>query len=309
MEDKKILFESITGSVSYNTDIITSDIDKKFVYIQHPESILGFKYVEQINVNKDYVGYEIRRFIQLLKSGNPSLLEMLFTDDRFILHKDPVFDLLIENRHMFITKKIKNAFIGMTVQNIKKSKIKNMFDLAFVITLDGKEMPLNDFLKLNGYDINNLGLFCEDYENKSSFPLYYKKTKLYKGIVSEIGGIYSSYIPKGETPVGYLFFQGGRNVVDDNGLLVDGKSLMHAKRILDSLEELVKTGSMKVYRDNRKELIDIRNGNVDHIELIDELEKRIKRLDGEIDRLNIPDQVDEEFAHKLLIEIRNKINW
>ena len=66
VENGLILFETIVGSQAYGTQTPTSDIDKKFVYILPMDSILGTGYVEQINVNKDYVGWEIRRFLELM---------------------------------------------------------------------------------------------------------------------------------------------------------------------------------------------------------------------------------------------------
>lgn len=56
VENGLILYECIVGSQAYATNIETSDIDKKFVYILPMDNILGTGYVEQINVNKDYTG-------------------------------------------------------------------------------------------------------------------------------------------------------------------------------------------------------------------------------------------------------------
>jgi len=56
VENGLILYECIVGSQAYATNVETSDIDKKFVYILPMENILGTGYVEQINVNKDYTG-------------------------------------------------------------------------------------------------------------------------------------------------------------------------------------------------------------------------------------------------------------
>ncbi len=50
---------------------LPSDIDKKFVYILPEDYILGTEYTEQLNVDKDYVGWEIRRFLELMGSNNP----------------------------------------------------------------------------------------------------------------------------------------------------------------------------------------------------------------------------------------------
>ena len=106
----KPLLLVIRGSHAYGTNIETSDTDYAGVFIQSKEDIFGFNYKEQINDDKnDTVIYEIKRFLQLLASNNPTVLELLNTPKDCIIYKDPIFDLVLENRDKFITKdKTKN---------------------------------------------------------------------------------------------------------------------------------------------------------------------------------------------------------
>jgi predicted nucleotidyltransferase len=117
-----ILFETIVGSQAYGTQTPTSDIDKKFVYILPQDYILGTGYVEQLNVTKDYVGWEIKRFLELMASNNPTVLELLNSPEDCIVSKHPLFDLIIEHKHEFITKVCKDSFGGYARQQIKKAK-------------------------------------------------------------------------------------------------------------------------------------------------------------------------------------------
>ena len=122
VENGLILFETIVGSQAYGTQTPTSDIDKKFVYILPEDCILGIGYVEQINVNKDYVGWEIRRFLELMGSNNPTVLELLNSPKDCIVSKHPLFDLILEHKDDFITKTCKDSFGGYARQQIKKAK-------------------------------------------------------------------------------------------------------------------------------------------------------------------------------------------
>lgn len=122
VENGLILFETIVGSQAYGTQTPTSDIDKKFVYILPQDFILGTGYVEQINVNKDYVGWEIRRFLELMGSNNPTVLELLNSPEDCIVNKHPLFDLILEHKDDFITKICKDSFGGYARQQIKKAK-------------------------------------------------------------------------------------------------------------------------------------------------------------------------------------------
>lgn len=122
VENGLILFECIIGSQAYGTQTPTSDVDKKFVYILPQDYILGTGYVEQINVNKDYTGWEIKRFLELMGSNNPTVLELLNTPEDCIIYKHPLFDLILEKKEDFITKTCKNSFGGYARQQIAKAK-------------------------------------------------------------------------------------------------------------------------------------------------------------------------------------------
>ena len=122
VENGLILFETIVGSQAYGTQTPTSDIDKKFVYILPQDYILGTGYVEQINVNKDYVGWEIRRFLELMGSNNPTVLELLNSPEDCIVSKHELFDLILAHKDDFITKICKDSFGGYARQQIKKAK-------------------------------------------------------------------------------------------------------------------------------------------------------------------------------------------
>lgn len=160
-----ILFEVIVGSQAYGTATPTSDVDKKFVYILPEDHILGTKYLPQVEVNKDYVGYEVKRFLELVASNNPTLLEVLHSPEDCIIHKDPVFDFILEHKNEFITKICSDSFGGYARQQIKKAKgldkkqnwekervvRKEPVDFCYII--DGyKSYPLIQFIKENGLD-------------------------------------------------------------------------------------------------------------------------------------------------------------
>jgi hypothetical protein len=122
VENGLILFETIIGSQAYGTQTPTSDIDKKFVYILPMDIILGTGYIEQLNVTKDITGWEIKRFLELMGTNNPTVLELLNSPEDCIISKNPLFDLILEHKEEFITKSCKDSFGGYARQQIKKAK-------------------------------------------------------------------------------------------------------------------------------------------------------------------------------------------
>ena len=122
----KPLYLVIRGSHAYGTNIETSDTDYSGIFIQSEEDILGNKYVEQINDDKnDTVIYEIRRFLELLGSNNPTVLELLNTPEDCVIYKDPIFDLVLNDREKFITKICAKSLGGYAKQQISKAKGQN----------------------------------------------------------------------------------------------------------------------------------------------------------------------------------------
>jgi len=168
-ENGFILFETITGSQAHGTSTETSDVDKAFVYILPEDDILGTEYKEQLKIHKDYMGYEIRRFLELLRKGNPTVLELLNSPEDCILIKHPAFDILLNQKEKFVTKVCENAFYGYAKQQRTKAegleKLKN-----WEVNRVTKKGPLDFCYVVEGYDaipvkswLDNRGLdqlFC-----------------------------------------------------------------------------------------------------------------------------------------------------
>ena len=95
------IYECIVGSQAYGTNLPNSDTDIKGVYCQSKDDILGLKYVEQLNPDKDTSYYEVRRFVDLCGAANPNILEILFADEKFIKQIHPAFEIIRKNRHRF----------------------------------------------------------------------------------------------------------------------------------------------------------------------------------------------------------------
>ena len=155
----KPLYLVIRGSHAYGTNIETSDIDYAGVFIQSMDDILGNSYKEQINDStNDTVIYEVRRFLNLLATNNPTVLELLNTPEDCVIYKDPIFDLILENRDKFITKLCANSLGGYAKQQISKARGQNKKQnwekdkvtrkdvLDFVYVIEGeKSIPWKDW--------------------------------------------------------------------------------------------------------------------------------------------------------------------
>ena len=377
----------IRGSHAYGTNVETSDTDYSGVFIQKIEDIIGFNYIEQINDDKnDIVLYEIKRFLDLLSSNNPTVLELLNTPEDCILYKHPIFDEVLNNRDKFITKICAKSFGGMSVQQIQKAKGQNKKQnwekdkvtrkdvLDFVYVIEGeKSIPWKVWNETKGYEERFCGV-CNVPNARDVYVVYYDdearslfSTKLtskmrsyvfesrlykdengdlkskpltlgYKGLVktgegnnvAESNALRLSSIPKGETPIcnivynkdgysehckdfkSYEDWLANKNEarwvdVKSHGQKIDGKNMMHSKRLMSMAREIAEGSGINVRRDDAEYLISIRRGEIDLETLIDEVESEIVEIDELFDNSNLPDSVDKNFVNDLLIKIRKNI--
>lgn len=342
------LYLVIRGSHAYGTNIESSDTDYAGVFIQSRDDIFGFNYKEQINDdNNDTVIYEIRRFLQLLATNNPTVLELLNTPEDCVIYKHPVFDLILENRDKFITKICAKSFGGYAKQQISKAKgqdkkqnwekervtRKTPLDFCYIHKAE-HSISLRDYLESNGIDQSLCGL-SKSPHSKDVYSLFYSEdfTK-FKGIAFEDSNdIRLSSIPK-DLPedcfIGhisynkdaysqhckdYLSYQEwlqNRNEsrwvdVKSHGQKIDGKNMMHCKRLMDMAKEIGEGKGINVRRPNTKDLISIRKGEIDLQTLIEDVESEILVVDKIFENSNLPDSVDSNFVNQLLVKIRKTV--
>ena len=125
------IFRIVSGSHMYGLSLPTSDIDYRGVFMTNLKSSF-FHRVEQVSDKKsDTVFYELHRFVDLLANCNPNLIEILFCPKDKIEFVAPEFQILLDNRHMFVSQKAYHSFSGYAYGQLKKCKGQNkMFHLA-----------------------------------------------------------------------------------------------------------------------------------------------------------------------------------
>ena len=346
----------IRGSHAYGTNIETSDTDYSGIFIQSQDDILGNRYREQINDDKnDTVIYELRRFLELLSKNNPTVLELLNTPEDCIIYKNPVFDEILNNRDSFITKLCANSLGGYAKMQIQKAKGQNKkqnweqdkvtrktpLDFCY-LHKNEKSIPLTDYLESKGLDQSNCGLSRIPH-SRDTYALFYdfdavgieNEIKMgFRGIVFEnsndvrlssipatcpdyyfIGHIsynkdgYTQHCNDYNSYQTWLEKKNEQRWVDvkSHGQKIDGKNMMHCRRLMDMVREIAEGKGIIVRRPNAGELIAIRKGEVDLQTLIDHVEKEIIEVDRLFKESNLPDSVDTEFIHNLIVKIRRKV--
>ena len=126
-----LLYEYVRGSVSQGINTKSSDIDHGGVYIAPAEQLLGLgiDYQDEIKSEKgDDDWMELNKFMRLLLKSNPTVLESLFIDDKYVLYEHPIMTEIKKHRNEFITKECFSGFIGYSCEQIKKCRsLKKLF--------------------------------------------------------------------------------------------------------------------------------------------------------------------------------------
>lgn len=126
-----LLYEFVRGSVSQGINTPLSDTDHGGVYLAPAEQLLGLglDYQDEIKDAKgDDDWMELNKFMRLLLKSNPTVLESLFIDDKYVLYEHPIMTEIKKHRNEFITKECFSGFIGYSCEQIKKCRsLKKLF--------------------------------------------------------------------------------------------------------------------------------------------------------------------------------------
>ena len=136
-----VMLLTFGGSHSYGTNGPTSDIDIRGITAPTKEDILGVDFVlqdydkgnknlifgsrgfEQYNdATTDTVIYSLDKILKLLYKCNPNTIEILGCKPEHYAHISPAGQLLLDNRHLFLSKLAVGSFSGYARQQFYRLK-------------------------------------------------------------------------------------------------------------------------------------------------------------------------------------------
>jgi hypothetical protein len=339
-----ILFEAISGSRAYGTNLPHSDTDLKGVFILPEMEFYGLSYVSQVaNDTNDEVFYELRRFMELLLKNNPTVLELLGTPPDCVVYRHPLFEVF--RAEDFLSKLCHQSFAEYAVAQIRKAKglnkkinypeppsRKSVLDFCYV-TVGAGAQPVATWLERRGYTGRQCGLANVNHLN-DLYAVFVDETPEqrhnYRGLVRDpetSQDVLLSAVPKGEVPVAYLSFN--RNGYStycrvfreykeweqkrnperyqntvQHGKNYDAKNMLHVFRLLRMAEEIASTGRLHVRRPDRDFLLEIRRGAFEYEQLVTEAEALVEQVEAAFATSALPETPNVEAAEQLLVQVR-----
>ena len=170
-----LAYRFLRGSWSHGIGVEgKSDYDYGGVYFAPLDNIFGLRsdYMEQVSDDKnDETYYEFGRWIELLLKSNPTALESLFVDKKFVIGEvHPVIQHIIDNREKFLSKECFKPLLSYSFEQIRKAtgynkkcnipedfQRKDILDFCYTFKDQGSQ-PIKEFLKENRLDQRYCGL-------------------------------------------------------------------------------------------------------------------------------------------------------
>lgn len=275
LAEERRIFTCKGGSHAYGLNTATSDEDFRGVFIGKPENVFGLFPVEHCAYGGDYMVYELKKFVSLARDCNPNIIELLFIDESDILFSTPAYEKLRGNRDLFLTRKAKITFTGYATAQLKKIRGHKQW----LVNPQAVEPPL---------------------------PAKYIKSKHIEGLGMHDVFDQIAYDQAHKTWQQYHEWKANRNETRaalEEQFSFDTKHAMHLVRLLRMGREIITNQGVKVKREDRDELLSIRNGDWSYEKLIEYTDAMMLELDELYEKSSLPDAPDQQKINDLMIEI------
>lgn len=310
-----IILLGLGGSYAYSTNVATSDLDVRGCALNKKEELLTNQNFEQfINEETDTTIYGFNKLITLLTSVNPNTCELLGLKPEHYLHIHPIGQELLDNTHMFLSKRAVYSFGGYANSQLRRLDNK----AARLVGQTEREQHILSSInnayytfpeKYFSFPEDSIKLYIdkshqEDFDTEIYMDINLKHYPLrdYKSMWSEMNNIVKDYSKIGKR---------NKHAVEHGKL---SKHMMHLVRLYYMCFDILENEKIITYREKEHDLLmDIRNGKyldenkqpiTEFFEMVDELEKRLK-YDAE--NTSLPDSPDYKKINEFVMSVNERV--
>lgn len=291
-----VIFEGITGSRLYGTNTEGSDTDYRSVCVPPLKVLLdpfnGFEQKDSGFEEEDKTIYALGKFFKLCADSNPNIIELLFVPESKTISRTKDWDLVIENRNLFLSKKAKYTFSGYAIAQLNAIKTHRKWFLN-----PPKEKPtrkmfgLTDSPKVSGEGLQAIAnikfdLLEESFRDELRRELEYREQKR----------LWDNYVA----------WRDNRNPERRRLEELYGYDVKHAShlvRLMTEGKELLLDGNITFPLPNHEEIRAIKNGKYSYDEMIDMAEMMDKEFEVWYDKSNLAHHADKNGLTELYFKI------
>lgn len=257
-----LIFEGLVGSTLYGTNTEESDLDTRGICIP-PMNILldpfsNFNIKDSGFEEEDRAIYDLGHWMKLCADANPNILELLFIPTEFIKYDSVLWQFILNNRDLFLSKKIKHTFTGYAISQLKKMESHREWFLN-----PPKNKPTREEFGLSQNPIISEGLLQNAISIKSEF---FNKT-YYKEIVKE--KLYREAKKKWDNYDAWLTKRNPKRRETEQKFGYDSKFASHVFRLMTEGKELLLTGNITFPLTNANWLLSVRKGFYSYEQVIE----------------------------------------
>lgn len=291
----KNILKIISGSHLYGTNTPTSDMDYMSIHIGDKYYYFGLDdkkdEIDLSIVDKNETGkntedaiddksYEIKKYVKLAIMSNPNILEMLYVNDKNLIHIDEYGKQLLDNKYLFISKKAYSSFIGYASSQkhkmfIKKENHKQLKEAYnFFTSINNNKTHLMQYVEDESLD---MPFIIEHKNNYQIGDLSFQKHIFIKKVISILADRLSKLTNRDELILKYGY---------------DTKFASHLIRLLDEGKQILEEGKLTFPIRMKDVVLDIKQGKykIDEvIQLSDEMENELKIIKEKSELPEIPD--------------------
>ena len=339
---ENMLVKHYAGSISYGTNLPTSDVDFRGVFCADPINVrTPFFTVRECEdqTEEDTKLFELAHFMKLCLDCNPNVVETLWVDDNDITFRTPAYDHLRAHRHELLSSKIAFTTSGYALAQLKRIKGHNKWInnpqsvepprqidfVSLVQNFTGEKLfridmeALRNDWRLIPYGHNIFGLIqAKGYQTYSDDFTLNTNDETVVGLTG--AERIPSYVVKfnkqeyneaKERHKQYWEWKKNRN--EARGELeeqfgYDTKHAMHLVRLLRMGVEALRDGELIVKRPDAQELLSIRNGAWTYEEVVayaEEMDREVREVWYK--KTELRKKPDLKFAAMLLMEVQDLV--
>ena len=312
-----IILIGLGGSYAYGTqkEDGTSDVDCRGCALNTKEEILTNKNFEQfVNEETDTTIYSFNKLVSLLCNVNPNTVELLGLKPEHYLYIHPIGQELLNNAHLFLSKKAVYSFGGYASAQLRRLDNKAV---RLVNQEQREKHILNSIMNASHtfperyfqFDEDCINLYIdksqqEEYDTEIFMDINLKHYPLrdYKAMWSEMNNIVKDYAKIGKR---------NKHAIEHGKL---GKHMMHLIRLYMMCLDILEKEQIITYREAEHDLLmDIRNGKYldsnnqpipEFYEIVDDYEKKLNYA-----KLNtsLPDNPDYKKINEFVISVNERV--
>ncbi len=313
--DNNIIILTLGGSHAYGTNNENSDLDIRGCALNSKMQILTNENFEQfVNEATDTTIYSFNKLVALLSNVNPNTIEMLGNKPEHYFYTSPIGQELIDNAHLFLSKKCVHSFGGYANQQLYRLNQKSAHQLSqagleqhILKTLEFMKTDFNK--KYSDFSEDQIRLYIDkavqegyDTEIFMDVKLTHYPLRDYCSMWSELQNTVKAYGKIGKINEHAL----------EHGKIA--KHMMHLIRLYMMCLDILEKEKIITYREDEHDLLmDIRNGKFldnndqpipEFFEMVDEYEKKLEYAKQ---NTNLPDNPNYKEINEFVASVNERV--